>query len=118
MTVTQLHILYKKPGIDAKQFKHHYETYHAPLVRELVVSPDDRPLLYKRHYIIKEDEAAPLVDYDAVTSLIFRDQDQADRFMKILTTGEAAERVARDSALFLDMTRATILNVETAENNA
>ncbi|KIW77151.1 hypothetical protein Z517_09597 [Fonsecaea pedrosoi CBS 271.37] len=120
MTVTQVYVLYKAPHLTADQFKHHYETSHAPLVRELVGDKAELPLLYKRHYVVKQGDAPPApgvasVDFDAITTLVFRDQAAADKFAEVITRPGNKERAEADSAKFLDLSRGGAVLVETSE---
>ena len=118
MTITELYILYKAPHLTAEQFKYHYETVHVPLVSECIGDPNDMPLLYKRHYVIKADTESKnpgTPDFDAVTTITFRDQAARDKFIKTLTSPGIAEKLASDSAAFQDVSRAQFFSVETSE---
>lgn len=125
------HILvfvFRKPGTTPTEFKTHYETTHAPLVKSLVgpLFPEK----YTRRYIHRTEtsngtststdentkySATMLhgkqtdVEYDAITEAIFRDEAAFQAFVGNVSAGENAEAIAADEEKFMDRERTYVV---------
>ncbi|KAI0471897.1 EthD domain-containing protein [Xylariaceae sp. FL0804] len=114
MTYSILIKSYRKPGLTPAQFKAHMERVHVPLVRELAGAAF--PLAHTRRY---PDHAAANrgllagspteFAYDAVAELTFEDEAASQAYFARVGRGEAAERLAKDRAMFVDPARVSIV---------
>jgi len=100
--------LTRKEGTTFEEFKHHYETSHAPLAmkhlghlyRDYQRNYADfrTPTLSEREAGI--EQAEPL--YDCITVITLEDDAALEEFWKIGTTPGIMEQFAEDEAKFLD----------------
>lgn len=81
------------PGLTWDEFVDYYEDHHVPLIREVMPGITD----YRRSYLPE-----PVGGYDVLTEIWFAERETFDRAMALATTGEGAERIARDEEKFLD----------------
>ena len=65
--------LTKREDVETRAFIDHYENNHVPLVLSLAPTPT----VYKRNYLIRDDEfnrEDDTIDFDVVTELVFPDR--------------------------------------------
>jgi hypothetical protein len=69
-----LSFLSKREDLDTQAFIDYYENNHVPLVLSLA----DTPTVYKRSYLVRNDDfnrEDDAIDFDVVTELVFPDRD-------------------------------------------
>jgi uncharacterized protein (TIGR02118 family) len=98
-------VLYRKPGMSVEDFRHHYESSHAPLIKRLM---GDDLLGYIRNYAqagtpFDVGEAQPA--FDCITEFHFADQAAFDRAVAAVEHPDNAPSVRADEARFLDVGR-------------
>ena len=101
--------LTKRDDIETRAFIDYYENQHIPLIRSLAPTP----VVYKRHYRVRDDEfntQESAIDFDVVTELQFADR--AAYLAWITAVGVAGDPVAADEAKFLDRSRTRSCVVE------
>jgi hypothetical protein len=111
MTYTLLLFVTRKPGLDLETFKHHWETSHIPLLKQLVGR--EFPLSHTRHYVEKTHDDQPNVSignaedvtYDGVATLTFINKVHYERFMSKLQEEGNKQRHREDIELFVDAGR-------------
>ncbi|KAH0829724.1 hypothetical protein AYO21_12225 [Fonsecaea monophora] len=126
MVYRVINLVYRSPNMTPEQFRHHYETVHAPLAVECT-DPRNAPLSYTRRYVVDTGArprgiAAP--DFDCIAELTFRDEATWLRYLEGLTTGENGKRIAEDSLIFqraaeaklsaMELEETTVLSAETS----
>jgi uncharacterized protein (TIGR02118 family) len=88
----------KRADITAEQFRHHYETVHAPLIDELLPYYST----YRRNYVDGPvRRGAPDLDYDVVTELEFASADDFEAWQAALARPAVVARIRADEANFL-----------------
>jgi hypothetical protein len=89
----------KRPDLTAEQFRHHYETVHAPMIDVLL------PFYatYRRNYIdgAVRGRGGATFDYDVVTELEFATADDYEGWLATLARPEVVARIRADEANFL-----------------
>jgi len=109
MTYTLLLFIPRKPGLSLETFKHHWETLHIPLLKQLVGR--EFPLSHTRHYVEKAQDgqanvfigSAEGVTYDGVATLTFINKVHYERFMEKLGEHENQQRHKDDLDVFVDV---------------
>ena len=126
MPFTILIFSYRKIGITPTAFKDHYEFSHVPLIKSLTGTYF--PQSHRRSYIQRTADAdadnnnnrypatvlvgtQPDFQYDAFAELVFEDASKFQKFMSIVSQGEAREMLAKDEEMFLDRVRLTAVVV-------
>lgn len=125
MTFRVVLFAFRKAGLTPQDFKHHYETVHVPLVRQMTGSLF--PLAHSRRYISRldapehqadENQKAEVISgeaseipYDAITEMKFETRDDFYKFAAILNEPANALRIADDCAAFLDTTKISTMVV-------
>ena len=94
-------LITKRADLTTEQFRHHYETVHAPLSDRLL----PYYATYRRNYIDGPVRAgqAPL-DADVLTELEFATAADYDAWLAALARREVIEQIRADEASFLDST--------------
>lgn len=122
MTYRVLILVYRKPGMTPEDFKHHYETVHIPLVRE--ITGPNFALSHTRRYIKLTKQGngtypAALIscsqddfEFDAVSELEFEDEATFQASFAAMNTPEAAKRIAEDCAMFMDKSKMPLAFLE------
>jgi hypothetical protein len=111
MTYTLLLFVPRKSGISSEAFKHHWETSHVPLLKQLVGR--EFPLSHTRHYLEAsqanhsniENNDAEEVMYDGFAILTFINKVHYERFMDKLGDEESGRRHSEDLRRFVDVER-------------
>lgn len=105
-----LAFLTKRDGMEMQAFIDYYENNHIPLIRSLAPVP----LVYKRRYVMRNEELTKngAVDFDAVTELEFPDRAAFLAWTARLSGPGTGEQVAADEAKFLDRSRTRAYIVE------
>ncbi|KAM5372123.1 hypothetical protein ACJZ2D_007656 [Fusarium nematophilum] len=117
MPYNVLMLAYRKPTLSPKEFYHHYETIHIPLVKSLAGA--SFPLSHTRRYIqrseAKEQEGGyPALllsgsqqdfDYDVMIELSFEDEEAFHRFGRTMGEPDVQTAVAEDCGRFMDQDR-------------
>jgi hypothetical protein len=96
-----------RQSLERDAFVDYYENHHIPLIRSLAPPP----VVYRRHYLVRDELRVGDVDFDVVTELGFPDRTAYLAWRTAVGSGAAGERVAADEARFLDRarTRATVV---------
>lgn len=108
----------RKEGMSLEEFRDYYETHHAPLVVSLL----PRVEKYERNYVVPEtviggagiDE--PVVAYDVISEMRFRDQQAFDEFLREAGRPSIQARLAEDEAKFMDRQSISTFVVGTHES--
>lgn len=97
--------LTKKEGMETQSFIEYYENNHVPLVLSLAPAP----IIYKRNYLVRDDEfkADGVIGFDVVTELVF-----PDRAAYLAWGAKMGEQIVADSLKFLDRSRTRSYVVE------
>ncbi|WAO92368.1 EthD domain-containing protein [Fusarium falciforme] len=125
-----LMLAYRKPTLSPKEFYHHYETIHIPLVKSL--AGVNFPLSHTRRYIqrsgAKEQEGefpALLLsgsqqdfDYDVMIELSFEDEEAFYRFGRTMGEPDVQAAVADDCAKFMDQNRSKAVVLGSIQSTA
>lgn len=96
-------LLTRKPGTSLEQFRHHYETAHAPgaIARIPALARAD----YRRNFIEStDDDVLPRPDFDVITEITFADDVDYQAFRRSLEDPEIQAWIAEDEARFSDRT--------------
>jgi uncharacterized protein (TIGR02118 family) len=94
-------LLTRKPGMSMEQFKHHYETAHAPGAIEHI--PALARADYRRNFIEgSEADAPPRPDFDVITEITFADDADYEAFRRSLEDPAVQAWIAEDEARFSD----------------
>ncbi|KAF2687406.1 hypothetical protein K458DRAFT_415661 [Lentithecium fluviatile CBS 122367] len=117
MTYTLLVFVPRKPNVSLEAFKHHWETSHVPLLKQLAGS--EFPLSHTRHYIEKNaNEETNVViggmegvTYDGVATLTFINKVHYERFVGKLGQDENERLHREDLERFVDVARVRVLLV-------
>src|SRR6478672_6043251 len=95
--------LAKRKDLETHAFIDYYENHHVPLVLSLAPTPT----IYKRHYLLHDDEhmEGEAIEFDAISELVF-----ADRATFLAWRSKLGKLVADDEWNFLNppLTRASI----------
>jgi uncharacterized protein (TIGR02118 family) len=100
-TVKVMVLISAKPGISAAQFRHHYETVHAPLALRLL------PMIkeYRRNFFDRSVADRPgtiPIDFDVITELVFASEADYEAFTRRVAEPEVRRQIRADEANFLD----------------
>jgi uncharacterized protein (TIGR02118 family) len=91
-------LIKKKPEVSDEQFRHHYETVHAPLIDQLLPFYS----AYRRNYIdgaVRRER--PEFNWDVITELEFATQDDYNAWLATLEQPEVVAKIRADEAKFL-----------------
>ncbi|KAJ5105586.1 hypothetical protein NUU61_002933 [Penicillium alfredii] len=113
MSIRILLFATRKPTLTPAEFKAHYENNHVPLIQRLAGA--DFPATHIRRYLARSTEpnsdgeypatvlfgSQEEFGYDAVTEVVFSDQEAKQRFFAKLTAPEAKKLLEEDEELFL-----------------
>jgi uncharacterized protein (TIGR02118 family) len=96
-------LIAKKEGITNEQFRHHYETVHAPLAMRLLPMVKE----YRRNFIDRDsirlrDGSAAAPDFDVVTEMVFASEQDYAAFKARIAEPEVMAQIRADEANFLD----------------
>jgi uncharacterized protein (TIGR02118 family) len=92
-------LIKKRSDITTEQFRHHYETIHAPLIDQLL------PFYatYRRNYVDGPVRGGPHeLDCDVFTELEFASADDHAAWLAALARPEVVAQIRADEANFLD----------------
>lgn len=100
-----------KPDISRQAFIEHYETTHAPLIKELL------PMIaeYRRSFVNLNARSGtqPIsLGFDVLTELWFENQEDLDAFWKRLREPEVMSQIRADEAHFLISEQTQLFQVE------
>jgi uncharacterized protein (TIGR02118 family) len=99
--------LTKSEDIETQAFIDYYENNHVPLVLSLASAPT----VYKRNYLMRDDEfnrEGDTIDFDVVTELVFPDRAAFVDWIEKLSV----EAIGADEEKFLDRSRTTAYVIE------
>jgi uncharacterized protein (TIGR02118 family) len=99
--------LTKREDVETRAFIDHYENNHVPLVLSLAPTPT----VYKRNYLIRDDEfnrEDDTIDFDVVTELVFPDRATFVDWIDKL----AVEAIGADEENFVDRSRTRAYVIE------
>jgi EthD domain len=100
----------KRHDLTAEQFRHHYETVHAPLVTRLL----PYYLAYRRNYIEGLARGGTLqADCDVFTELEFSTEADYDAWLAELSRPEVIAQIRADEANFIEAGRTRMWRVAT-----
>ena len=105
-------VLYRKPGMTHEEFRRHYDTSHAPLVKSLM---GDNLLRYVRNYSSGMSGPSPVGEaptFDCITEFHFADKAAFDRAFAVVEHPDNAPKVRADEKRFLDIDRVQVAIVE------
>jgi uncharacterized protein (TIGR02118 family) len=108
-------LLTRKPGTTPEQFKHHYETVHAPGAIERI--PALARADYRRNFIENSEAGTlPRPDFDVITEIAFADDADYEAFRRSLEDPAVQAWIAQDEARFSDpgMTRSYTVTEHTS----
>ena len=88
----------KRPDLTSEQFRHHYETVHAPLVERLMPYYS----AYRRKYVDGGVRSGREFDCDVFTELEFATASDYDAWLANLDRQEVLEQIRADEANFLE----------------
>jgi uncharacterized protein (TIGR02118 family) len=88
----------KRPDITTEQFRHHYETVHAPLVDELL----PYYATYRRNYVDGPVRGRSEPECDVFTELEFATASHYEGWLAALARPDVLARIRADEANFLD----------------
>ena len=99
----------RAPGISLADFKHHWDTKHLALLKE--IAGDAYPAVHEHHY---PDKFAGTDDYhfDGIGYLEFEDRDAFLRLASVVEKPENKERLDADERTFLDKGKIQMYVVE------
>lgn len=124
MAYTVLIFVYRKHDISPAAFKDHLENTHVPLLES--IGGDHFPKVYVRRYIQRSEHATfsahagttnvtyPATvlrgtqtdfEYDAISEMRFEDEQAFQAFFALVSSEEAAKRIAEDEEMFIDRER-------------
>ena len=94
-------LLTRKPGTTLEQFRHHYETAHAPGAIERI--PALARADYRRNFIESSpSDTLPRPDFDVITEITFADDADYEAFSRSLEDPAIQAWIAQDEARFSD----------------
>jgi len=102
----------RKPGLSAEQFRHHYETSHAPMSMRLFPFMTDYRRNYIRAHPDQHDSAANRFDFDVITEMTFKSPSDYERMLQQMTDPAIREAVEQDEIQFMDRSAAVFLIVD------
>lgn len=92
-------LIKKRPDITSEQFRHHYETVHAPMISQLL----PYYAAYRRNYIDGPVRSGPREFFwDVVTELEFATTSDYEAWLAALEQPEVLEQIRADEVNFLD----------------
>lgn len=94
-------LLSRKPGTTLEQFKHYYETVHAPGACERM--PALARAEYRRNFIPEEGRRGAPIDFDVVTEMIFDSEAEFAQMQK--ERAACAQWIADDVDKFADASK-------------
>jgi hypothetical protein len=105
-----LAFLTKREDLETAAFVEYYENHHVPLICSLAPPPP----VYKRNYLVRDDELNrqddATIDFDVITELVF--EDRAAYLAWGAAVGTAGEQVVADERRFLDRSRTRAYVIE------
>lgn len=101
----------RKEGTTRQDFRHYYESTHAPLASRLM----RHCKRYVRNFI--DEEATGPVDFDVITEFWFDVQGPWKEASKHLSDSAAQQALAQDEARFMDRASMRVLIVDEHETN-
>lgn len=94
-------LLTRKPGTSLEQFRHYYETAHAPGAIERI--PALARADYRRNFIESSaSDTLPRPDFDVITEISFADDADYDAFRRSLEDPAVQAWIAEDEERFSD----------------
>ena len=99
--------LSKREDLETQAFIDYYENNHVPLVLSLAATPT----VYKRNYLVRDDEfnrEADGIDFDVVTELVFADREGFVAWIEKLSVAA----IGTDEERFLDRSRTRAYVIE------
>jgi len=99
--------LSKREDLETQAFIDYYENNHVPLVLSLAATPT----VYKRNYLVRDDEfnrEADGIDFDVVTELVFADREGFVAWIEELSVAA----IGTDEERFLDRSRTRAYVIE------
>lgn len=100
--------LTRKPGMTPEEFRHHYETSHAPLaVKHMGHLMKGYKRFYPQYRTPTIEENAQGIDksppfYDSIAVISVADQDAIEEFWRIAMSPGIAEEFAADEEKYID----------------
>ena len=109
---------YRLPSVTPQEFKTHYETEFAPMLKNIFTG-DAAPLSYRRHYLNRTSDGKPVlihgdvdrVDWDLTIEVTFRDEEHLRRYVAVHEVHKAA--ILEREATFVDRTKVLVTFCET-----
>ena len=90
-------LIKKRPDITTEQFRHHYETVHAPLVDRLL----PYYATYRRNYVDGPVRGHAVFEWDVVTELEFATDSDHAAWLDALAQPDVLAQIRADEANFL-----------------
>jgi hypothetical protein len=110
--------LKRRPGLSMQEFVAYYESNHAKLGEQFMRGNSTR---YQRRYLYPighpVDGGTNESEYDAVTEMWFKDEDQWKATAGLISKPGAAEAVVEDEKRFMDRSRMRMFAVEEFESD-
>ena len=113
--------LKRRSELSAEEFRHHFETYHAPLAEKHF---GHLMLAYRRNYINAVDGAGAALAsaespfaFDCLSEWAMKDEQAFREIQAILSRPEVAREMGEDSAKFIDGSSTLIVTTEAVERN-
>jgi uncharacterized protein (TIGR02118 family) len=108
-------LISKQPQLSMEDFRHYYETNHAPLIQRLL------PMIqrYTRSYLPPEPETpgrTNLANFDVLTELWFDSEADVESFWKRIRQPDVIAAIRADEAHFLLVDRTVMYTVDEAKN--
>ena len=105
-----------KSGLSREQFRHYYETTHAPLAARLF------PMLkaYRRNYlsqVSRQPEGVAAFGYDAINEMCFANEEDYRAFLELSARPDIRAQIAADEANFSEPNTLWGFVVEEAESD-
>lgn len=123
MTYSFIILVPRRPDLSPEAFKHHWETKHVPLLKQLV--GNDFPLSHTRHYLARAADgqvatpdgasapaATELFNYDGVAILTFANREHHERFWGKLHEEKAEKLHEEDLKRFIHMDGVRLVQVD------
>jgi hypothetical protein len=90
-------LIKKRSDVTTEQFRHHYETVHAPLIDRLL----PYYATYRRNYVDGPVRGSAAFAWDVFTELEFATASDYDAWQAALSRPEVLEQIRADEANFL-----------------